>query len=47
LLLTQIWLVSGVIKRMSEPNSDLDYAMWLFAYIPMIFIPDLLARHLR
>lgn len=39
LLLTQIWLVSGVIKRMSEPNSDLDYAMWLFAYIPMIFIP--------
>lgn len=41
LILTQVWLLSGVIKRMAENDSALDTAMWLFSYIPMLFIPTL------
>lgn len=41
LVLTQIWLYSGFLKRFCDWDGPADVALWLFSYGPMLFLPGI------
>lgn len=41
LLLTQLWLFSGFLKRFAPSNGPADLFLWHFSYGPMLFMPVL------